>query len=69
MVHAESGRANLVDQASMYVSLSRARSEALVYTDDRGKLAVGLAERQVGAMSALDGSAAWASRDTALMAP
>ena len=45
MVHAESGRANLVDQASMYVALSRARSEAVVYTDDRGKLAGGLAER------------------------
>lgn len=69
MVHAESGRTNLVDQASMYVALSRARNEAVVYTDDRGKLAVGLAERQVGAMSALDGSAARASRDTALMAP
>jgi ATP-dependent exoDNAse (exonuclease V) alpha subunit len=45
MVHAESTRANLVDQASMYVAMSRARNEAAVYTDDRGKLAVGVAER------------------------
>jgi conjugative relaxase-like TrwC/TraI family protein len=46
MVHAESGRANLVDQASIYVALSRARLEAGVYTDDRGKLAAGVAERE-----------------------
>jgi conjugative relaxase-like TrwC/TraI family protein len=46
MVHAESGRTNLVDQASMYVALSRARREAGLYTDDRGKLAVGVAERE-----------------------
>lgn len=53
MVHAESGRANLVDQASMYVAMSRARSEAAVYTDDRGKLAVGVAERQARSSVAL----------------
>ena len=53
MVHAESGRANLVDQASMYVVLSRARSEAVVYTDDRGKLAVGVAERRAERLNQL----------------
>ena len=42
MVHAESGRANLVDQASIYVAVSRARSEAAIYTDDRTKLVRGL---------------------------
>lgn len=46
MVHAESGRANLIDQASIYVALSRARLEAGVYTDNRGKLAAGVAERE-----------------------
>ncbi|WP_419318824.1 MobF family relaxase [Caulobacter sp. ErkDOM-E] len=45
MVHAESGRANLIDQASIYVAISRARSEATVYTDDREKLTRGVQER------------------------
>lgn len=53
MVHAESGRANLVDQASMYVALSRARNDAVVYTDDRRKLVTGVAERRGELASAL----------------
>jgi conjugative relaxase-like TrwC/TraI family protein len=57
MVHAESGRANLVDQASMYVALSRAKREAGVYTDDRGKLAVGVAEREARPAVALHAEA------------
>lgn len=62
MVHAESGRANLVDQASMYVALSRARSEAVVYTDDRGKLAVGVAERVSKMENALEVNSSGATR-------
>lgn len=46
MVHAESSRANLIDQASIYVAVSRARSEAAIYTDDRTQLVRGLGERQ-----------------------
>ena len=33
LIHAESGRANLVDQKAMYVAISRAKSEAVVVTD------------------------------------
>ena len=45
LIHAESGRANLVDQKAMYVAISRAKSEAVVVTDNREKLVRGLGER------------------------
>jgi ATP-dependent exoDNAse (exonuclease V) alpha subunit len=45
LIHAESGRANLVDQKAMYVAISRAKSEAVVVTDSREKLVRGLGER------------------------
>ena len=39
MVHLESFRSNTVDARSPYVAISRARKEAIVYTDSRAKLA------------------------------
>ena len=39
LVHAESGRVNLMSQQSLYVALSRATHEAIVYTNDRAALA------------------------------
>ncbi len=39
LLHAESDRNNLMNQQSLYVALSRATHEAIVYTDDRAALA------------------------------
>lgn len=39
MTHLESFRANTVDAKSVYVAISRARKEAIVYTDSKDKLA------------------------------
>jgi ATP-dependent exoDNAse (exonuclease V) alpha subunit len=38
MIHADSRATNLVDQKMMYVGISRAKTSAAVYTDDRAKL-------------------------------
>jgi ATP-dependent exoDNAse (exonuclease V) alpha subunit len=38
LIHAESHRANLTNQRSLYVAISRARDEARVFTDDAAKL-------------------------------
>lgn len=57
MIHADSGSTNLVDQKMLYVAVSRARSSAAVYTDDRDRLVTGIKERagekQVALESAL----------------
>lgn len=45
LMHAESARTNLIDQATLYVAISRARAGAEIYTDDRAKLIRALAER------------------------
>jgi ATP-dependent exoDNAse (exonuclease V) alpha subunit len=45
LIHAESGRSNLIDQKAMYVAISRAKVEAVVVTDSREKLVRGLGER------------------------
>jgi ATP-dependent exoDNAse (exonuclease V) alpha subunit len=45
MIHADSGATNLVDQKMLYVAVSRARSSAVVYTDDRDRLVTGIKER------------------------
>jgi ATP-dependent exoDNAse (exonuclease V) alpha subunit len=45
MIHADSRATNLVDQKMMYVSFSRAKTSAAVYTDDRSKLVSGIMER------------------------
>lgn len=45
MIHADSRATNLVDQKMVYVAVSRAKSSASVYTDDRAKLVSGIMER------------------------
>ena len=45
MIHADSSAANLVDQKMMYVGISRAKTSAAVYTDDRAKLVSAMMER------------------------
>ncbi len=57
MIHAESKATNLVDQKMMYVSISRAKTSASVYTDDRAKLVSGIMERAGEKQMALGNSA------------
>jgi conjugative relaxase-like TrwC/TraI family protein len=45
LIHADSRSINLVDQKMMYVGISRAKTSAAVYTDDRAKLVSGIMER------------------------
>ncbi|WP_292972099.1 AAA family ATPase [Novosphingobium sp.] len=45
IIHADSKAANLVDQKSFYVSVSRARESVAIYTNDRAKLVSAINER------------------------
>lgn len=45
IVHADSKSANLIDQKSFYVSVSRARESVAIYTNDRAKLVSAINER------------------------
>lgn len=45
LINADSKATNLVDQKMVYVAVSRARSSAAIYTDDRAKLISGIRER------------------------
>ena len=45
LIHADSKATNLVDQRTLYVAVSRARSSAAIFTDDRAKLVSGIGER------------------------
>ena len=47
LMHAESSRVNLMNQQAAYVGLSRAKSEAIVFTDDKDRLAAQI-ERESG---------------------
>lgn len=53
-VHAESQRRNLMNQKSLYVSLSRARSEIKIYTDNRQQLVQRVQTRQAEKQNALE---------------
>lgn len=53
-VHAESQRQNLMNQKSLYVSLSRARSEIKIYTDSREQLIQRVQTRQAEKQNALE---------------
>ena len=57
LIHADSGATNLVDQKMLYVALSRARSEAIIVTDDKSKLTRALYERAGEKQTALDSGA------------
>ena len=54
LIHADSKATNLVDQKMLYVAVSRARSSAAIYTDDRARLVSGIEERAGLAQSATD---------------
>ncbi|WP_340266964.1 MobF family relaxase [Sphingobium mellinum] len=45
MIHADSKAANLVDQKSFYVGISRAKESVTIFTNDRGKLVAAIGER------------------------
>ncbi|NMN06461.1 MULTISPECIES: MobF family relaxase [unclassified Novosphingobium] len=45
LIHADSKASNLVDQKSFYVGISRARSTATVFTNDRDRLIAAISER------------------------
>lgn len=45
IIHADSKAANLVDQKSLYVGVSRAKESATIFTNDRGKLVAAISER------------------------
>lgn len=55
LIHAESHRANLIDQSAFYVVISRARVSAQVFTDDRARLVGGIESRAGMKSMALDG--------------
>jgi conjugative relaxase-like TrwC/TraI family protein len=58
LMNADSRSTNLVDQKLLYVGISRARVEAVVYTDDRAKLTRAIAERSGEKQAALGVAAA-----------
>ena len=53
IIHADSNAANLMDQKSFYVALSRGKESATIYTNDRGKLIAAINERAGVAQTAL----------------
>lgn len=57
LIHADSRATNLVDQKSFYVSVSRARESAAIYTNDRVKLASAINERAGLAQTAINDAA------------
>jgi conjugative relaxase-like TrwC/TraI family protein len=53
LFHAESKRSNLIDQATLYVAISRARHGATIVTDDRAKVIQGVEARSGQRLTAL----------------
>ena len=58
LIHADSRSANLVDQKMFYVALSRAKSEAVIVTDDRDRLVAAIYERAGEKQTALEADTA-----------
>lgn len=54
LIHAESHRQNLMNQKSLYVSLSRAKQWIRVYTDSREELVQKVQERKAEKVNAMD---------------
>lgn len=61
LIHADSKAANLVDQKSFYVGISRAKDTATVFTNDRAKLISAITERAGQVQTAIAGAAVPAS--------
>lgn len=57
LIHADSRSANLVDQKMLYVALSRAKSEAIVVTDDKSRVIRAIHERAGEKQTAMEVSA------------
>jgi conjugative relaxase-like TrwC/TraI family protein len=66
LVHADSRSANLVDQKMLYVALSRAKSEAIVVTDDKARLIRAIHERAGEKQTAMEVSAPEAAKTKSL---
>lgn len=66
LIHADSRSANLVDQKMLYVALSRAKSEAIVVTDDKARLIRAIHERAGEKQTAMEVSAPEASKTKSL---
>ncbi len=66
LIHADSRSANLVDQKMLYVALSRAKSEAIVVTDDKTRLIRAIHERAGEKQTAMEVSAPEASKAKSL---
>jgi ATP-dependent exoDNAse (exonuclease V) alpha subunit len=66
LIHADSHSTNLVDQKMLYVSLSRAKSEAVIVTDDRDRLVAAIYERAGEKQTALETSTLSAGKDKAM---
>jgi conjugative relaxase-like TrwC/TraI family protein len=62
LIHADSRSANLVDQKMLYVALSRAKSEAIVVTDDKARLIHAIHERAGEKQTAMEASAPEAAK-------
>lgn len=69
LIHAESDRVNLLNQQSLYVALSRATHEAIVYTDDRVALTAQIARETGQKEMALEGRVEVHPADRALAEP
>jgi ATP-dependent exoDNAse (exonuclease V) alpha subunit len=57
MIHADSRATNLVDQKMLYVAVSRAKTSAAIYTDDRVRLVSAINERAGVAQTAISDAA------------
>lgn len=66
LIHADSRSANLVDQKMLYVALSRAKSEAIVVTDDKSRLIRAIHERAGEKQTAMEVSAPEAAKTKSL---
>jgi conjugative relaxase-like TrwC/TraI family protein len=66
LIHADSRSANLVDQKMLYVALSRAKSEAIVVTDDKARLIRAIHERAGEKQTAIEVSAPEAAKTKSL---
>ena len=66
LIHADSRSANLVDQKMLYVALSRAKSEAIVVTDDKARLIRAIHERAGEKQTAMEVSAPEATKTKSL---
>jgi conjugative relaxase-like TrwC/TraI family protein len=66
LIHADSRLTNLVDQKMLYVALSRAKSEAIVVTDDKARLIRAIHERAGEKQTAMEVSAPEAAKTKSL---